>query len=183
MKKIALLLCSLALTSCANVPTSQSEAYSGISVSFDRFSSMTRIETPLYVSRKGFTDTFPVELAYRASVKDGKIINLQLYVLASRPDWGFYNTAIDDTGKRLDFATIDKEVGTITGSKTYVKNDSVIVKEHFAFNISKDYLTKISNRNIEIKVYGKRDEGSFVVPSSMSSAFNKKLDEVLMQKN
>jgi hypothetical protein len=150
------------------MPNNVSDSQKNISIEYDKFENSTWIETPMYLSRKGFTDTFPVELKYRAFFKGEDLEFIQLYIAKTDVEWGFYNSGIGEDGTRLEFVTIDKNVDPSSGMVTVV--------EHFAFNINLNYLQKMAKKDWEIKVYGKRNEGVFTVSSALSEAFLSKLN-------
>ncbi len=157
------------LTGCvATAPTSIENASSQIEIEHDKFNGTTWIRTPLYLSRQGFTDTFPVKLMYRANYKKGRLAFIQLYVTATNVEWGFYHSANDQNGNPLKFVNVDNVVDSGAGMVTTV--------EHFGLDISKDYLAKMANENWQIKVYGKRNQGVFIVPQTVSLAFFEKLN-------
>lgn len=167
-KLLAITLTSL-LSACASTtPTSTKDALSAITITNDKFNNSTTIETPLYLSRKGFTDTFPVQLKYRANYQDSKRQFIQLYITISGGDWGFYNRASGEDGSSLELVKIDNLVGSTSGI--------VITKEHVGLLIPMSYLSSMSAADFSIKLYGKRRSGDFVVPSSLSKAFMKKLN-------
>jgi len=159
----------LFLIACGgNIPSSHEEISSKITVTKDRFKGQTWIESPLYRSRKGFTDTFPVQIKYRALYENNRMMFIQLYGTASGIDWGFFNSAYGVDGTEIEFIDID---GTVNAS-----GGIVTTTEHFALTIPVDYLEKMSQKDWEIKVYGDRREGVFGVPKSLSKAFLNKLN-------
>ncbi|MBM7070588.1 hypothetical protein JQC92_00825 [Shewanella sp. 202IG2-18] len=169
MRFLKLVAVFFLLTGCvATAPTSVENASSQIEVEHDKFNGTTWIRTPLYLSRQGFTDTFPVKLMYRANYKKGRLEFIQLYVTATNVEWGFYHSANDQNGNSLNFVNVDNVVGSAAGMVTTV--------EHFGLDISKNYLAKMANENWQIKVYGKRKRGVFIVPQAVSLAFFEKLN-------
>ena len=180
MKILFTLMLAFVLSGCATTtPNNSSDAAKLITVKADKFNGTTEISMPLMISRKGFTDTFPVSLAYRATLSENKVKLLQLYVTAQRPSWGFYHSANDDSGAALEFVKVDGEVGTLLGAGADPRYNQVTVTEHFAINLTQKQLETYSKRDTEIKVYGKRDEGVFTVPVSVSLAFSQKLNCVI----
>ncbi len=159
----------IALTACAsNAPVNTQDALSSITVTKDQFDGSTTLETPLYLSRKGFTDTFPVKLKYRAHYQGSKREFIQLYITVTNVEWGFYHSANGQDGKKLALAKIDNLVKTGGGMVT--------TDEHVGLLIPMDYLKSMSNADFSIKLYGKRKSGDFVVPSSLTKAFMQKLN-------
>lgn len=147
---------------------SLSDIGSKITIENDSFKNQTSISTPLILSRKGFTDTFPVKIAFRALYKSDKREYIQLYVTKLDVSWGFYHSAIGEDGYEFKFFKVDSEVGTGGGMVT--------TSEHFALEMDHDYLKKMSEKEWNIKVYGKKNEGVFRVPSELTKAFLEKLD-------
>lgn len=172
-KKAFLFLVGLiSLAGCvATAPTSVEEARALVSIKNDEFSGLTHIETPLLNSRQGMTDTFPVNVKFRATKKGNDLQLIQLYVTASNIDWGFYHSGIGEDGTNLEFVNVAREIEPTAPGLV----STVGVTEHFAFNISKDYLIKMAAKDFKIKAYGKNNEGVFVVPAALSSAFLEKL--------
>ncbi|MCW5610586.1 MAG: hypothetical protein KIS83_07885 [Rubrivivax sp.] len=169
MKFLLVLLLPLAFLGCANtVPPSSSSANADqVLIETDSFKQQTWVKTPLYLSRQGFTDTFPVQISWRALSKDGRTQFIQLYVLKVGTDWGFYHSANGEDGHKFQFVKVDGQVSTAGGMVT--------TSEHFALSVPRDYLQKITQKDWKIKVYGRRDEGVFTVPSVLSDAFYQKL--------
>ena len=160
---------SLALLGCAGtVPPSSSSANIGqVLIETDSFKQQTWVRTPLYLSRQGFTDKFPVQISWRALTKDGKTQLIQLYVLKVGTDWGFFHSANGEDGHKFQFTKVDGQVGNSGGM--------VITSEHFTLSVPRDYLQKMTQKDWQIKIYGKRDEGVFIVPAVLSNAFLQKL--------
>ncbi|SEL90126.1 hypothetical protein SAMN05216262_13114 [Colwellia chukchiensis] len=167
MKKLitASLICLISACS-TTIPDNSSNIEKNISVEHDSFKNQTWIKTPLYLSRQGFTDTFPVKISYRALLKKGELKFIQLYVTSTSPTWGFYHSAKGEDGHSFSFNKID----SIVNSEL-----SVSTTEHFGLTIPLSYLQKMGQKDWKIKVYGKRNEGVFVVPNSLSQAFLNKL--------
>lgn len=169
MKFITLAIAILMFMGCAtSIPKDSKTISDKISIKHDEFKNQTWIETPLFLSRQGFTDTFPVRLKYRALVKNNELEFIQLYVIASNVTWGFYHSAVGEDGKDLEFIKIDSEVDASAGMVT--------TEEHFGMEVPIEYLEKLSQKDWKIKVYGKRNEGVFIVPASLSKSF---LDKVV----
>jgi len=156
------------MTACSsNVPTNSSSIKNNITVEYDSFKRQTWIETPLYLSRQGFTDTFPVNIKFRSLYRKGKNQFIQLYVAKMDINWGFYHSANGEDGYQFDFVKIDSDVDSSGGMVT--------TNEYFALAVPKTYLAKMSKKDWVIKVYGKRNEGTFIVPMSLSQGFLSKL--------
>ena len=149
-----------------SLPNNSESAASQTTIEYDKFKNLTVVKTPLYLSRKGFTDTFPVSIAYRAFFKKGSPAIIQLYVKKVGMDWGFYNEAFGEDGHKFNFLKIDSDVGSI--------GYMVTTTEHFGLSIDPDQLAAMSEKDYEIKVYGTRDSGSFVVPASLTQGFLEK---------
>lgn len=153
-----------ALTACVEgTPENLAAAASDIQIEYDKFRDETVVRTPLYLSRQGLTDRFPVSIAYEARQKSGRIQSVRLFVEATRTEWGFYQSATGDDGFNFSFFGVDREVGTPGGL--------VIVEERFSLGVPYEQLRAMSLNDYEIKVYGKRDSGVFVVPASLTRAF------------
>jgi len=161
----------LFLMGCASTtPKSSSEALSEITVVNDKFDNSTTIETPLYLSRKGFTDTFPVSLKLKAYYQGNERQFIQLYVSMVRGDWGFYERANGEDGRNLELLKITKDVD-------YKSSISMVtVQEDVGLMLPFEYLQKMGNKDFSIKLYGKKDSGDFVVPSSLAKAFLQKIE-------
>lgn len=155
------------MTCVSTIPQDSSIISSKITINQDSFNNQTWIETPLYLSRQGFTDRFPVQIKFRALYKDDELSFIQLYATSTNLNWGFFHSANGEDGTKLDFVKIDGVVSSSGGV--------VLTEEHFGLSISKDYLSKMSKKDWQIKVYGKRNEGIFIVPMSLSKAFIDKL--------
>ncbi|WP_147434216.1 MULTISPECIES: hypothetical protein [Rhodobacterales] len=163
---------ALFLTACVETaPTSINSAAEDISIETDRFSGETTIRSPLYLSRQGFTDTFPVKLAYEASLDDdGELRFVRLYVVATRTEWGFYSSAIGEDNYEFAFSEVDRQVDSIGAIVT--------VEEHFLLTVPLAQLASMSSTDYEIRVYGRRDSGVFVVPSAVTNAFLQRLNSL-----
>jgi hypothetical protein len=160
------------LSGCtATGPTNTTEAQKSISVQYDKFNNTTKIETESYLIRKGFTDTFPVTVKYRSTYQDGNPLFIQLYVTVKNTDWGFFHSARGQDGQVIKFLKITKDVEDI---KTI--GGMVTVDEHFALEFTYSELERLANEDYQIKVYGKKNEGVFTLPSTLSRAFLNKLD-------
>lgn len=169
MKTLLISLVLISLAACSStMPTKTGDVESNISIKHDKFENSTWIETPMYLSRQGLTDTFPVELKFRAFYKQEQLQFLQLYIMKTDVEWGFYHSAIGEDGTKLEFVKVDKDVSS--------SSNIVTVKEHFALNMPLEYLKKMSSQNWEIKVYGKRNEGVFIVSPALTKAFMSKLE-------
>ena len=169
MKITHFALISLALAGCANpIPHSSiSPKPEDITIEQDSFKQQTWIKTPLYLSRQGFTDKFPVQISWRALSKDNKTQFIRLYVTKLGTEWGFYQSANGEDGYKFDFLKVDGLVSTSGGMVT--------TNEHFTLDVSRDYLQKMTTKDWQIKVYGRRDEGVFIVPAALSRAFLERL--------
>ena len=166
-----LILSMLLLFACVETaPQNTTSASADIVVQYDKFKGERIIRTPLYLSRRGFTDTFPVSLAYEAVEKEGKIQSIRLYVEATRTEWGFYGSAIGEDGYKFRFSEVDSVVDSAAGM--------VLVEEHFSLGVPLAQLNAMSLKNYEIKVYGQRDSGVFVVPSAITKAFLQKINSI-----
>ena len=152
----------LAIVGCSStVPSSAGDVE--VTTQHDKFKSQTWVETPFYVIRTGFTDRFPVRVKYRLMKSKNSVKFIQLYVVATRMDWGFYNQAVSEDGVNIRFTEISRSVDKTT--------NIVMVKEHFALNLSTSDLEKMSRKDWEIKIYGKNDEGVFIVPAHLTKGF------------
>ena len=171
MKIILFISLFIILSGCGagNIPKDSATLQSNVMIRNDNFSNQTWIETPLYLSRTGFTDTFPVRIKFRASYKDGSREFIQLYVTKTDVSWGFYHSANGEDQYKFEFLKID---GNVDADYTL---GSVTTKEHFGLGFSIDYLKKMSAKDWKIKVYGKKNEGVFNVPKLLSEAFLAKL--------
>ena len=169
MKIILATLFTITLCACSStIPTNQEDISNQVIVERDDFKQQTWIRTPLYLSRQGFTDTFPVQLSFRSLYKGDKRAFIQLYVSSSNVDWGFYHSANGQDDYSFEFDEIDNEVSANTGMVT--------TEEVFGLIVPYTYLEKMASTDWKIKVYGKRNEGVFQVPASLSKAFLEKLN-------
>lgn len=169
MKRLLIVLVTSLLISCAStVPKNAESASKDIIIEHDAFSKETWIKSPLYLSRQGFTDTFPVNLSYRALYKNNELEFIQLYVTATNVTWGFYHSANGEDGSKLKFLNVDSYVDIGAGMVT--------TEEHFGMSLDLKYLEKMTAKDFKIKVYGKRNEGVFIVPKILSTAFYNKLN-------
>lgn len=156
----------LALAGCSStVPSSAGDIE--VTTQHDQFKNQTWIETPFYIIRTGFTDRFPVEVKYRVMKSKGSAQVIQLYVIATRAEWGFYNHAVSEDGVNMRFTEISRDVDRTA--------NIVMVKEYFALNLSVSDLEKMSRKDWAIKVYGKNDEGVFIIPAELTKGFLSKL--------
>ncbi|MCL1127921.1 hypothetical protein [Shewanella surugensis] len=162
------ILSILFLSGCVNtVPKDLESISTNIKIEHDSFQNQTWITTPLYLSRQGITDTFPVKISFRSLYKNDMREFIQLYVTSTNVDWGFYHSANGEDGYSFGFSDIDREVSTV--------GNMVTTEEHFGLIFPIDYLEKMSKKDWKIKVYGKRYGGVFIVPENMSKAFMNKL--------
>jgi hypothetical protein len=160
---------ALIFTGCATTaPTSVKESFSAITITKDKFNNLTTIETPLYLSKKEFTDPFPVRLKYRAFYAGSERKLIQLYVSVPNIEWGFYDRASGEDGESLTVHKIDSLVGSV--------GSIVTTEELLGLKIHIDYLKDMGKADFSIKLYGKRNSGDFVVPSSLTKAFIQKLN-------
>ena len=167
MRKLLFLGLILLQACVESTPENVQAAASDVTVEYDRFRDEELVRTPMYLSRKGFTDTFPVSISYRALRKAGSIKSLGLLVEKVDTDWGFYHSATGEDGYEFRFSKVDGKVDSVGGIVT--------VKEYFLLNISVAQLNKMSEKDYEIKVYGKRNSGVFVVSSAITKAFLQRL--------
>lgn len=167
-RMLAFFLVFLILGCASSVPQDTAKISNKIKIEHDKFKNQTHIETELYLSRQGFTDTFPVRLKYRAIYQSSKLESLQLYVISTNVTWGFYHSAYGADGKELKFIKIDGLVDSAVGM--------VSTEEHYALEITKNYLEQMTTKDWEVKVYGKRNEGIFIVPATLSRTFIDKLN-------
>lgn len=156
------------LTGCSsNIPTKSEAIASGATIEHDQFKGQTWIRTPLYLSRQGLTDRFPVKISWRALSKNNKIQFIQLYVTKLDVEWGFYHSANGEDGHKFNFVKVDSAVSTGGGMVT--------TSEDFALEIPRTYLEKMTEKDWQLKIYGKRNEGVFLVPAALSKEFLDKL--------
>ncbi len=169
MKLVTLLIALIILSGCVTtMPKDQQTIETKVKIEHDTFKDQTWISTPLYLSRQGFTDTFPVNIKLRSLYKNRSRVFIQLYVTKMDVTWGFYHSANGEDGYKFDFVKVDGEVDSSGGMVT--------TNEHFALGMSSDYLEKMSNKDWKIKVYGQRNEGVFIVPKNLTNAFLAKLN-------
>ncbi|WP_397543333.1 hypothetical protein [Roseovarius salis] len=171
MARFFLIVCVIFLSGCLQTPPQDTASASGeVVVEYDKFKQERIIRTPLYLSKQGFTDTFPVSLAYEATEKNGAIKLIRLYVVTTRTEWGFYRSATGEDGYEFQFFEVDGEVDSAGGIVT--------VEEHFSLSVPIAQLRRMVSSDYEIKVYGKRDSGVFTVPASVTRAFLNKLNSL-----
>ena len=168
-KKILMLALAVLLTACSsNIPTNSESIVKQATIRHDQFKGQTWIETPLYLSRQGLTDTFPVKISLRALYKNDQAQFIQLYVTKMDISWGFYHSANGEDGHSFKFVNVDGIVDSSGGMVT--------TNEHFALSLPRSYLSKMTTKDWQIKVYGKRNEGVFIVPATLSKGFLEKLN-------
>jgi hypothetical protein len=169
MKLLFIALLLITLSACnSTAPTTTAAASADITIDRDEFNGRTWLQTPMYLSRQGFTDTFPVELSLRARYVDDKREFMQLYVKNTNMEWGFYHSATGQNGHNFEFKMIDREVFNQVGIVTTV--------ETFGLIVPMDQLKEMSAENWKIKVYGKRYQGVFTVPNAITKAFIAKVE-------
>ncbi len=115
MRYVPILLCIFLCACLEAAPQDTASASDAVIVEYDKFKNQTVVRTPLYLSRQGFTDTFPVRLAYEAVERDGSVKIIRLYVVAIRTDWGFYHSAFGEDGYRFRFVEVDRGVDSAAG--------------------------------------------------------------------
>lgn len=157
------------LTAAPKVPKSKQEISKHIEITEDTFKGITRIETKPYISRQGFSDRFPVTIHFRSVYKGGDRLFIQLYVESLNTDWGYYHSANGEDGYSFKFEKIAEEVEKSKATGL------VLTDEHYALELSIEYLENMAKKDWKIKVYGKKNEGVFVVPQQLSSAYLQKL--------
>lgn len=166
-KILSIALISVLAGCVSNIPTKSESISNDAIIEHDQFKGHTWIRTPLYLSRQGFTDKFPVKISWRALSKENKTQFIQLYVSKMDVEWGFYHTANGEDGYKFDFVKVDSSVNTSGGIVT--------TSEQFALEVPRSYLEKMTQKDWQLKVYGKRNEGVFLVPASLSKGFLEKL--------
>lgn len=165
---------AIGFSGCGSTPEKKSDVSNEISVEYDKFKKTTNFSTPLYLSRKGFTDRFPVKIAFRASYKQKSPEFIQIYVTRQNNEWGFFRSATGEDGTDLKLRVISNDVERLFEVPN--KYNDLRTVEHFALDIDKAYLEKMSKKNWEIKVYGKKASGVFTIPSQLSQSFLERLN-------
>lgn len=148
-------------------PSEIGKPKSEIVVTEDKFTGKRTIKTPFRLSQQGFTDDFPVKLSLQADLTQVIRSTAQLLVKASGTDWGFYKSAIGEDRTNFKLVPIDSGTSTAAGMVT--------TEEYFVLEMPISKLQKASGQDYEIKIYGKRNSGTFVLPSSLSRSFLAKL--------
>jgi hypothetical protein len=161
-RNVSLSLLTLILIAC-NISAASKEAF--IQIEEDHFRGDTEISIKPFVSRSGMFDKFPVTLSMRANYKSDALEFLQIYVIVTNTEWGFYFDAIAQDGFQFEVIDISKDTNAIPASST------VTTEEHLALNLTKDYLETMSSDDWKIKLYGKNREGVFTVPQATSKEF------------
>lgn len=131
----------------------------------DPYKKITWIRTPAFRNYGGigYYSSF-----LRVLIKNENPITYQFYVSDEAKSWRFYSDAYDNSGARLDFIGIDREV-----------TSSAWTKEDFVISLSKDYLEKSTVTGINIKASGKRGDKIFFIPGYFVDGFLKKIDMYL----
>jgi len=157
------LLCIFVAGCLPTPPGQEASAANEMIVETDRFTGDRTVRTPFYLSRQGFTDTFPVRLSLSATVNSSPPRNALLIVRTTGTDWGFYNSARGEDQYRFSFTELDRRVDSGGGIVT--------TEEWFGLAIPIAQLTRMSAANYEIEVRGSRNSGVFVVPATVVRAF------------
>jgi len=175
---VLIILSAIIMNGCAGAgydiaPTTKQETLSGIKVNFDKFKKQTVIETPKYLIRKGFTDTFPVIVGYKAYIKNKKIVSIEMPMKILGTSASHFNEAVGEDGYKFSFAPISIENGStlITHNGTLMSSSTTIKKEVFSLYLTLKQLKKMSQKDYDIKVYGKTKEGVFTMPQYITKAF------------
>ena len=155
-------------------PSSKKEVSQDITIKYDKFKKQTWIRTHFYLIGNAFTNNFPVMASYRALAKDNKLEFIQLYLKINGREWAFFNQAVGEDGYHFEFLKIDDDINVISGGGQAM----AIVQEHVALSVPIKQLKKMASKDYEIKIYGKRREGSFIMPKIISSAFYQKLQNI-----
>lgn len=102
----------------------------------------------------------PVGYFFLRALQDSDNNNLKLvqayFITDYATGWGFYNSAVDSEGNKLEFLEINRDVTKAANSVNTV--------EEFAINLDVDYLQARRDQNIIIKVYGKKQNFVFFIP-------------------
>lgn len=169
-KIVTLIVVAAFLAGCMPTnPKDESSAADRVVIETDKFSGERSIRTPLYLSRQGFTDTFPVRISLSAKLGPSQPRTALLLVKKTGTNWGFYNVARGEDQYNFAFKNLDRNVD--------VGGGIVTTEEYFGLEIPLEQLLKMSSSDYEIKVYGRRDSGVFVVPATVTRSFLQKLKE------
>lgn len=163
-KRLFSVLAVLALTACAAVAPPQprtAETYAAATrVEHDQFQQVTRYQAPTInsngsdVALRSFTMHKSSETIY------------QIYFIASYggKGWRFYNSIYDVNGNRLDTTLISRDVGHCSkyGCSHY---------EHLAANVTRDYLEKVAQSGMSMKLVGQAGSEVHTIPPEYVRGF------------
>lgn len=114
----------------------------------------------------------PDSVFLRAWRKDeADLIAYQIYIKDYyRGAWRFYNNAYDSEGTPLDVTLISRDVVSCRGP-------NCSFEEHLGLNVSRKYLETHEQAGIQLKIYGKAGQETFVLPGGYISDFLDRIDE------
>ena len=171
MKKLNLVLPFFLLTGCAVLyPTwtkTTQDIINSATVKEDTFAKTKTVNfakvTPYTLQDRkqvlGQWDTLPGQFYLRGIIKENKPVKYQIVIATNNASaWGFYESALDSEGNKLDFSKTGVDVQT-----TY---NSALPVEYMTITLSEQYLKNHLNNNLIIKVYGQKNDFVFYVPQS-----------------
>lgn len=176
MKKTVLLL-SLFLVGCSAFNAMTGNVYApktaewvanNAKVTEDKFTNSTRVEFPSLIPRHflnykkvtGISAWSAPNSPFWVSIikSEGEDDLFLIYFDTREGNWSFYDRAVDENGKTLQFFDINKKVNA--GNEHF----STTTEEFFALKISKEFLEQNKGNNPQIKVYGKNNSFVFFLP-------------------
>jgi len=198
MKKILLgtlvILTSVVMSGCGAagysvLPSSKKGVDKDTIVKTDKFEGATIVQTEKYLIRKGFTDTFPVILGFKASIKDDKLDNIKIMLEINDTVNRNYNRAVGVDQYKFSFKTIaaNNDVASITSSNTnivgrtaYTTTNTMNIKKNIVdMYLTYEQLKQIAKKNYSIKIYGATKEGVFEIPQYLTQSFVEKLNTTI----
>ncbi|MBQ2883571.1 MAG: hypothetical protein IJE43_07370 [Alphaproteobacteria bacterium] len=111
-----------------------------------------------------------VHLAISRSNDNTTFIAIMFYM--RNYDWMFYNRAYDRDGNELLLMPVKRKVV----DQRYVSN-AIETLEQFAIVVSKEYLEKYKERELEIKLYGENGSEVFTIQPAIVNAFLYNIDK------
>ncbi len=183
MKNLILItIIFLNLISCAgiiNVKTKESVIEKS-TITIDSFKKTYWLKAPKMRSNLIIEGTkkdkaeWQVDMYFLRAMKEGKNTNIdiiQIYVSHDGTDWYFFNHAVDDSGREMEFIEISKNTSSAT-------RYGVGIIEDFAITVSEDYLNSKVNDGIAIKIYGEQGNRMLKIPSFYIQGFLEKLSSL-----
>lgn len=171
MDRLAILLTSIILLSisgCARSPAMDRHSPESIerfiTFEYDPYTKTRKITGP-----NGNIDSDPRggTVFLRATLNpEGEFQALQIYgVYRYYGEWAFLDRATDINGNKMRFVSISREVVNCS------RLSGCLFAEHFALNISTDYLLNSQKNGISFRAYGKAGQKEFRLSPAYITAF------------